>query len=572
MSVEKKCSDLKLAQASGCGCPAADEWTRGRLRYRVANQRNDPRDLLVSADGLIAGAVLHEGDWTVAAAADRLSTATARRALDLLAVGQDPVEALPQILSHLVVQHRSGSIRVITSASFGGGLVYRASPTSLQVSNSISRLLKLQPADLDLTWCAAATLIGPTRLGTAYRGIDFLPAGHELRWQPGSAATVQQWFSLPPAGSVTGTPEQWVEQYLDSLDQVLRETLPEAGGVGAMMSAGLDSTMVVGSAARLFDGEIRAYIHHPVDGTPEPGGRWLLSDLPDAESMTELWPTIVLEPVVNPAGRTLLDTCPPFFDDHRIPMFNPPNTVWMADSLNRGADRGYRVTLSGASGNKTFSWAVDTAGVLDQFRRRTQAGQPAWRVAASLATPARIRAAVRGKSNDETGLRYLQPDYQAPLREEGDRATAARFADFQRSQPVLSSALSLPFSQAGPNRMVDPLSAPALFSLVASLPDEAFGKMPSDRAWARRTMIGRVPDQIRLRTTRGSQAADHVLWWRRSPGSVDRLRERLADVRDFIRVDLVMSDLEQALADDTKPSPWLHRAIGLGLFVAQLRP
>ena len=91
---------------------------------------------------------------------------------------------------------------------------------------------------------------------TLYRGIRALPAGHYLSVTPQGVGTPRQFFSLREvfaeaelmAGEITAP--QRIEGICEALEDSVRQHLVADVPVGVFLSAGLDSAMLAGSAAR----------------------------------------------------------------------------------------------------------------------------------------------------------------------------------------------------------------------------------------------------------------------------------------------------------------------------------
>ena len=80
------------------------------------------------------------------------------------------------------------------------------------------------------------------------------------------------------------------------------------------MSAGLDSTMVAGTAAKLL-APGRQVFAHCLDPTPAARGtgdigNWRYTDLPDARAMADLWPSLAVVPLRIAPGETMLEAVP----------------------------------------------------------------------------------------------------------------------------------------------------------------------------------------------------------------------------------------------------------------------
>ena len=510
--------------------------------------------------GGAAAAVAIRGSTTVLAEAGRHSQ---RLAEAVLLRGSRPVHALMPPIPAVVVVHdaTTGELEITTSASPGSSLVYLPTGAGNWVfANHLPTLFErtgqhppIDPAAM------AAWLIVARGSGTVYRDVRWVPAGAALTLRPGNAPRIAQWVSVdctPAAGTV----EQFVEQYCAALDDVLAVEAPADGDVSVLMSAGLDSTMVAGSLAGVVGAErtVFSYCLDPeplpggVSASPAVGGGWLYSDFPDALAMGRTWPNVEVEPLGNAAGRTWLDVLPEYFAATASPVFNPANAIWMYEAYLRASERGHRLLFTGQSGNRTFSWQPPRAlrslllarkpgALIGAMRAHSEAtGMPMWLEAGRLVSQvapwtrelvgrggpigrgrfggARRRGARPNEDSRQVAERIAAASYLAPgaIDRLGLGDAIARSA-LNPEAPWFYPAyfglgVSLPQDPVPNVRMADPLAALPLVQIVSTLPAEAFVGVADGRSFARRTMRGRVPDSIRLRTARGLQAPDARRW------------------------------------------------------------
>ncbi|MEI6624566.1 MAG: asparagine synthase-related protein, partial [Actinomycetes bacterium] len=404
----------------------------------------------------------------------------------------------------------------------------------------------------------------------------------------------------------------FLESYLAVFDAAVAAHLPATGDVGAMMSGGLDSTAVVASAAAALRGtgrRVTSYVSAPVPGFVGPATRDLDHDeTAIAHSLAASIGGVDIEPVRN--ERHVLDI--DFADDQAertwLPYRNPANLVWMREIMHRAYESRLPAVLTGQTGNATFSsdrpdvlaelFVSGRLGtVIDGFRSRSRAtGVPVATLLRSTLVrpfvPEGVLAVYRGLRNRRTVgsmAIYLDsvPFAKGAVERFGDEAVlramrnggglhdSRRFGwlAWMRMSPGLDAA----FTPAGYWGVVyaDPLGTRALVDAVAALPPEAWLIEGRTRAVARAAMKGRVPDPIRLRVRRGTQAPDWFLWAR------NRLPDYLRAVEDIGQSALVSEIIDVPLLRD-RVSKWpleqaaqrppitdhsTTRAIGVGLFV-----
>ncbi len=574
-----------------------------------------------------------QGRWTVVASAHRHSQRLADSTLDAIARGPGPSPnldtraaspSLPPVACVVAVHDCStGALHVTTSVSPGSSVVFgEVSPPhgagdadrrgAWAVSNHLPSLFTHlgRTPDVDARRLAGF-LLGARGNGPVYRGIGWVGRGSSVSLAPGRAPTPRQCFAIegePASGSV----EEFVEQYCAAIDEVMAAELPASGDVSALMSAGLDSTMVAGTAAKLL-APGRQVFAHCLDPTPAARGtgdigNWRYTDLPDARAMADLWPSLAVVPLRIAPGETMLEAVPAYVAATGSPVFNPTNAVWMFAGFRSAEARRHEVMLTGQSGNQTFSWepargyrALALAGrlgpLVEAMRSRSASlGTSMWWEAGRLAgqlLPAQVQAHVRAGSpwrlsrrmadlsaGDEDG-RLASQAFLAPgsLDDLDLRPLAGRSAFRSgRGAPrwwypgYVGTGVSLPVSPICSVRDCDPLAAEPLVRLVSQLPTEAFLGVADGRSFARRGLRGRAPDRIRLRTARGMQAADARRWF----PELEALREMMTWAQNDELLTRVIDVPRLAAAIDARSldgGAWSNgadRALGAVIFRASV--
>ncbi len=111
--------------------------------------------------------------------------------------------------------------------------------------------------DIDVTYIDQPTYfpVTPGREPTYVKGVESLPGGSYLTFAPGRGATVRTWWSLEPALERSleepALPAQaYVDGYAELIADSVSKRLMSDVPVGAFLSGGLDSSLVVALAAR----------------------------------------------------------------------------------------------------------------------------------------------------------------------------------------------------------------------------------------------------------------------------------------------------------------------------------
>jgi asparagine synthase (glutamine-hydrolysing) len=178
------------------------------------------------------------------------------------------------------------------------------------------------------------------RDGSIFAGIHKLPPGHILRWQRGNLSLRRFWEI--PASERTATPEP---EIVDALRAVLRDAvrshLMSEVPLGAFLSGGIDSSLIVGLMAEASDRPVRTFSIGFDDRKHD--------ELEHARVVARHFATDHHEFVVKPDALGLLDDLiahfdEPFADASAIP-------TWYVSELAR---RHVTVVLSGDGGDELF--------------------------------------------------------------------------------------------------------------------------------------------------------------------------------------------------------------------------
>lgn len=476
--------------------------------------------------------------WLVAAVTSPAPTDIAAIARWLLG-GCDEPTAPREGFAVVAMDRFEGSVHAATSARTEVALFYAWSEDRLIISSHLRGVidqLATRP-NLDVGKLADLLCLHDDPSTTAYQGIKRLPIGHELRWVPGGQPRVTRWFNPPHQPSArTRSPAGDAELMRNVVTDAVRASLPTGGDVAAAVSGGLDSTMVAATAARLLNPlgrSVRGVGFEPLPGTVALRPGWEPDDGPYARLLAQATPGMTYTPLINSRGRTPLTALPWVFEHTYAPFLAHSSALWAEEVTLWAQSTGASVLLGGDAGNATFS--RDRTGIRHQ---QIITGQ--W-------SPVVRDLRIQRRNGDSwrqivwllSGA--LAPDWVHAMRERLSHAPRSHFfeeipvrrgAVGERAQANLARIAS-----PGPNRShkawvdwvledaslygcvpdvglwhSDPLSDPRVVRTALTLPLESWMADGLDRSLARRAMRGVVPDEIRLRTTRGEQSADFGRW------------------------------------------------------------
>jgi len=257
-----------------------------------------------------------------------------------------------------------------------------------------------------------------------FAGIHKLPAGHLLTWRDGVVDVAPYW-RLPDTESFDGSDEEAVRHLRDVLADAVRSHLMSDVPLGAFLSGGLDSSVVVGLMAEASGRQVQTFSI----GFDDPE----LDELEPARRVAAHFHTDHHEFVVRPHAIDILDDVvqhfdEPFADGSAIP-------TWYVSKIAR---EHVTVVLSGDGGDELFGGydrylPHPRVVAFDRYSPR------ALRRAAGIAA-ARLPHGVRGKNflrhvaRDEAG-RYIDAVRFFSRDEKADLLTPDAFARMAGEDP-----------------------------------------------------------------------------------------------------------------------------------------
>ena len=193
---------------------------------------------------------------------------------------------------------------------------------------------------------------------TYYAGVEKVQAGHVMTVTRDSMRT-ERWYRPPARELKLKDTQEYAEALRAHFDRAVADRLRGAGaGVATHLSAGLDSSTVTATAARLLapgGGRLTAFTAVPRDGFSDPEGPEVIFDEgPHAARVAALYPNI--EHVRVSSNGSPVANLDRYFFLHERPVLNLCNTVWIDRIHDQARERGLRILLTGARGNMSFSY------------------------------------------------------------------------------------------------------------------------------------------------------------------------------------------------------------------------
>jgi asparagine synthase (glutamine-hydrolysing) len=387
--------------------------------------------------------------------------------------------------------------------------------------------------DLDATTDFIA-LLPEAGARTFFHSISKVEAGHILTVSAERASSRAYWRpNLDPI--ILKTSEDYAEAMRGHMDRAVRAHLRRPDSpLATTLSAGLDSSVVTATAARLNEGKMFAFTSVPREGYDLPSIR---GSIPDegalAAATAELYPNVqhvlVRTGMANPV--TGLDRN--FFLFER-PVLNLCNQLWFDAILDGAKARGCKVLLTGMSGNLTFSYqGMDLlarllgSGRLLKLSREAVAlrrnGTRLGTVASQTLGPYlpvplwRAIARLRRSGRALTDFSAINPDaarrIDAAQREGGTDVSFRPPRDGVSARLKALSRVDLGNYKKGMLGgwgidMRDPTADRELVEFCLRVPVEQYLSKGVQRALARRAFTDRIPRAVAEERRKGYQAVD----------------------------------------------------------------
>jgi asparagine synthase (glutamine-hydrolysing) len=371
---------------------------------------------------------------------------------------------------------------------------------------------------------------------SAFAQIKTVPPAHFLRVRSGHFECRPYWHPCDAAPIRYRRDSDYAEALTDLLDRATLPRLRTIGEVGSQLSAGLDSSSVAATAARLLDPPHRltAFTAVPQPGFPGEGvpGRISNEGFAAAE-VARLYPNMD-HVQVHSANYDLLAELEAWTEAIGDLPTNGINFLWFSAILDQARSRGINVLLHGTFGNFTISQSGR-----DQMQSFFRSGRwpRLFRFANSLRTHGEMPFrqsffhATNGlipmalKRRLRPGISTLTPDFTSIHPELAEKYhLRERFVDEAYADlPDLETQRRHAFDQYdfGPTNAGiaarfgveprDPLGDKRIFEFCFAIPPEQYVVDNQSRSLIRRAMRGRLPHSTLQRFARGQQGADWYL-------------------------------------------------------------
>jgi asparagine synthase (glutamine-hydrolysing) len=233
----------------------------------------------------------------------------------------------------LLARDRIG-IKPLHYASAGGRLYFGSEIKSILAAPEVARTL-----DLDALNHFLSFLYTPSDR-SIFRSIRKLPPGHLLTWHAG-LARIEQYWRLPADETFQGSEADAAAQLREVLADAVRSHMISDVPIGAFLSGGIDSSLVVGLMAEASGSRVKTFSI----GFNEPA----YDEVAHARRVASHFGTDHHEFTVTPDAVGILDKLVAHFDEP----FADPSAIptWYVSEMAR---RHVTVVLSGDGGDELF--------------------------------------------------------------------------------------------------------------------------------------------------------------------------------------------------------------------------
>jgi asparagine synthase (glutamine-hydrolysing) len=389
---------------------------------------------------------------------------------------------------------------------------------------------------------------------TVFRNVRRLPSGCSLSIHRGKTKLSRHWRSADLPELSLGSPEEYLDCFLERFDRAVGARLRTRGRIGAQLSGGLDSGAVAATAARLLGADGRELTCFTA--VPRPGFAGLDSRTQFGDEGAAAAEVVALYPnmrhvLVGSSATSFLDILDHNNNLYDHPCFGPSNEVWSNAISDRARADGITLLLNGNCGNSTLSY--DGMAAFSAWFRSGHWGT-LFRVGGQLtrARATSMRSIVRNavwpslpfwlRSVTDPHMRGFSLDYSILQPEIAQRLDLERIAFHDLNwtsvdgRSMLRTLLeygdvadtTIAYQGGWQLDFRDPTYDRRIVEFCLTVPLEEFVRGGQLRSLARRGMVGRLPASTLQRTQRGRQSAD----WHLNLGEV---RGRMAEQVEILQ-------------------------------------
>jgi asparagine synthase (glutamine-hydrolysing) len=429
-----------------------------------------------------------------------------------------------------------------------------------------------------------------------FRDVDRVEPGEIVTISAGRTRKRKYWdFESKP---LKLRDEEYVEATREAFDRAVAARLRGAGSeVGSHLSAGLDSSAVAATAARIAApaGKVIAFTSAPLEGFDRPAFPNRFNDESAlAAEVAAIYPNME-HVIVRGAAQSPLAALDRNYFLYDRPMLNLCNGVWVDEILDLGKARGLKVLLIGDMGNMTTSYdgfenlsrMLSRGRLWPAFREAALLRRNGMRLKTTIARmlgpflPRPLWEAIyrqRGRNFDITNWTALNRDCADSLaraaKSGGETNSAQPWGDSFAVRKSYLRRIDLGNFFKGylggwGIDVRDPTGDRRLVELCFSIPPQQFLKDGQLRSLARRAFADRLPQSIIQESRSGYQGADWYLGLRANWDTLRGETERIS--RLPAAAAMMDTDRLRALLDVGDDIDWNSRQTESAYRLALLR-
>jgi asparagine synthase (glutamine-hydrolysing) len=279
--------------------------------------------------------------------------------------GADCLERLNGMFAFAIWDESDKELLLVRDRAGIKPLYYTATGADLAFASEIKAILatKIVAPEIDLEALnQCLTFLWPVPPHTLFKGISQLLPGHHLRWRDG-LITVTEWWNLDYSVEESeGTGSDWAERVLETLERVTKLEMVADVPLGAFLSGGVDSSLLVALMSRHSRQKISTYT------TGISAGDLSFDIIPDdvkwSRRVAGLFPVDYHESILKPDAADLL---PKLVWHQEAPIIDMAIPTYL---ISEQARRTQTVMLSGMGGDEVFAgyprqMAMHLAGFTD---------------------------------------------------------------------------------------------------------------------------------------------------------------------------------------------------------------
>jgi asparagine synthase (glutamine-hydrolysing) len=426
------------------------------------------------------------------------------------------------------------------------------------MAKGLHALPEIPPAPDQSTVTAFVALMPEDGSETFFAGVHKVRPGHVVVVTRDGIRS-ERWWRPEPSELRLANADEYAEALREQFDRAVADRLRGSqAGVASHLSAGLDSSTVTATAARLLapgGGRLTAFTAVPREGySATPAVEIIPDEGPHAAAVAALYPNIE-HVLVRSSGSPVSSLDRNFFLNER-PVLNLCNSVWINRIHDIARERGLRILLSGARGNMSISYdgmpfltQLASRGRLLRLARESwslvREGTRVGTVAAQTIGPFlpgiawRAISRIRGRGRRLTDYTAINPDAIAAMRLEQLAAERGLDPNYRPRRDAHESRLWT-LGRVDPGNYNkgtlagwgldtrDPTADRRLIEFCLSVPLEQYLRNGRRRALARSAFADRLPGIVVEEKRKGYQAADWYEGLTEARGAIAEEVERIS--------------------------------------------